>query len=286
MRYLYVLILTIIALPVFGQGAGTPSNEELIKQAKEQIEIAVSEQNYAEAARLQKEIEIREQIELAVTNEDYTEAARLKKSLENKDDIAVEEDVQPVVTEVKANESNAPANVSPQVEGPGYAPPSEGKAVIYMLRVSALGFAINFEYFHENQFIGQSKGVSYIRYEVDPGEHLFWASAENQHFITVNAEAGKTYFMYIDVVMGMWKAQVNLSPVLPSQNDRIQRGMEVINKHKASISSAEIISKKMNKLNSRGFIENKLNAYETKWKSTKGFASISSEMNIPSTYLK
>ena len=62
----------------------------------------------------------------------------------------------------------------------GFQPPAEGKAVIYFTRVTLYGKPVDFEFFHQDQYIGAFKGDEYMRYECDPGTHLFWASSENK----------------------------------------------------------------------------------------------------------
>lgn len=58
-------------------------------------------------------------------------------------------------------------------------PAPTGKAVVYFVRPSLLGFAINFSYFDSTALIGRFNAPKYIRYECDPGPHLFWARSEN-----------------------------------------------------------------------------------------------------------
>src|SRR5688500_8701014 len=74
-------------------------------------------------------------------------------------------------------------------------PAPADKAVIYFVRPSFLGFAINFSYFDSTRLIGKFKGPAYIRYTCDPGSHLFWARSENRDFVEAEVEAGKIYFI-------------------------------------------------------------------------------------------
>src|SRR5687768_7278818 len=73
------------------------------------------------------------------------------------------------------------------------APPD--KAVIYFTRTGSLGLAINFSYFDSTKLVGVFNGPKYIRYECEPGTHLFWARSENRSFIEGEVEAGKIYFI-------------------------------------------------------------------------------------------
>ena len=99
------------------------------------------------------------------------------------------------------------------VNAQGFQPPADGKAVIYFTRVTKYGKPTSFEFFHQDKYIGAFKGDQYMRYELDEGEHLLWASTENKEFITVEVEAGKTYIVMVNVIMGAMKARVGLSPV-------------------------------------------------------------------------
>jgi hypothetical protein len=121
----------------------------------------------------------------------------------------------------------------------GITAPSEGKTVVYFARVSGLGFAINFSYFDSSKFIGKFNGSNYLRYECEPGEHLFWARSENKDFITADLEAGKIYFIEAVPQMGFIKAGVQLAPVNPKEHGkRVEKIEKLINK-KASESFSE-----------------------------------------------
>src|SRR5688572_28868858 len=87
------------------------------------------------------------------------------------------------------------------------------KAVVYFVRPTSIGFAINFSYFDSTQLIGKFNGPAYIRYECEPGKHLFWACSENRDFVEAEVEAGKIYFIEAAVMMGAVKAAVDLKPL-------------------------------------------------------------------------
>lgn len=166
----------------------------------------------------------------------------------------------------------------------GFTPPSEGKAVVYFTRVTAMGAMVSFEFFHQDKYIGLFKGKNYMRYECEPGEQLFWASSENKEFITADLEAGKTYVVLVDVVMGAMKARVGLRSI-DSNHETFARAKKLIDKKKPVVTSQEVIDKKTKKLNKRGFIAEKLKMYETEWKDSKNFKHISPEMAIPEEQL-
>lgn len=91
--------------------------------------------------------------------------------------------------------------------------PAEGKALVYVFRPSGFGFAINFQVWDGERFIGLSQAKSYFQYMADPGKHTFFAIAENKAFIEADLEAGKEYYMVTAPRMGGWKARVSLVPI-------------------------------------------------------------------------
>ncbi len=108
--------------------------------------------------------------------------------------------------------------------------PSEGKSLVYFVRFSGVGALINFRYFDGNQSLGKANGVNYIEYECDPGEHLFWASAENRDFIKGNLKANATYVVEVRPTMGATRARVKLFPVAPTDDKALKKIKKLIAK--------------------------------------------------------
>lgn len=91
--------------------------------------------------------------------------------------------------------------------------PADGKALVYVFRPSGRGFAINFQIWDGERFIGLSQAKSYFQYMADPGKHTFFAIAENKAFIEAELEAGKEYYIVTHPRTGVWKARVSFVPV-------------------------------------------------------------------------
>jgi hypothetical protein len=91
--------------------------------------------------------------------------------------------------------------------------PPEDKALVYFMRPSGFGFAINFQIWDGDQFIGLSQAKSYFGYQCDPGKHLFIGIAENKKGIEANLEAGKSYYVITQVKLGGWRARMAFIPV-------------------------------------------------------------------------
>lgn len=91
--------------------------------------------------------------------------------------------------------------------------PAQGKAMVYFMRPSGMGFAINFQIWDGTYFVGLSQAKSYFAYQCDPGKHLFLGIAENKAAIEADLNAGKSYYIGTNVRMGAMKARINFTPV-------------------------------------------------------------------------
>jgi hypothetical protein len=110
-------------------------------------------------------------------------------------------------------------------------PPSPGKSVVYFARTSGMGALINFTYCDSASLIGRFYGPAYIRYECDPGHHLFWARSENRDYVEADVAPDKVYFILADVGMGAVKASVDLIPLNPAKDTKdMERIMKLIDK--------------------------------------------------------
>ena len=90
---------------------------------------------------------------------------------------------------------------------------SPDKAIVYFMRPSGIGFAINFQIWDGDRFIGLSQAKSYFGYQCAPGKHLFIGIAENKRGLEADLEAGKAYFAITQVRMGGWRARMAFIPV-------------------------------------------------------------------------
>ncbi len=166
----------------------------------------------------------------------------------------------------------------------GFQPPTEGKSVVYFVRVSGWGGATSFEYFHQDKYIGVFKKKNYMRYECDPGEQLFWASSENKEFITADLKEGGTYIVIVNIIMGAWKGRVGLNPISVNDKELFDQAKELIKSKKPVITSEKKIKEMNEKL--EGFIAEKLKMYDEVWKNEKNFKHISADMAIPAEAMK
>lgn len=117
--------------------------------------------------------------------------------------------------------------------------PSE-KATVYFARANGLGALINFTYFDGDKAIGRFNGPKYMKYECEPGKHLFWARSENKSFVEADLEAGKIYIIDVIPKMGAFKAAVSLVPVDKSDY-KLKHIQKLLSKRESeSFSSSEL----------------------------------------------
>ena len=84
------------------------------------------------------------------------------------------------------------------------------EALIYILRPTIIGYKINSKLAVDGVWMGVNRGRTYFYLTLDPGEHYFCSEAENQSYLPLSVEAGKTYFLQQKVEAGVWKARTNL----------------------------------------------------------------------------
>jgi hypothetical protein len=167
--------------------------------------------------------------------------------------------------------------------GQGITPPQGEEAVVYFVRVTSYG-SNKFEFFHQDNYIGEFRGKEYLRYECEAGKQLFWASSENKEFLTAELNPGGTYIVIVDVVIGFWKNHVGFTPISKDDTELLQRAKELIkNQPPVEVTDAEI-QKKEKKLSD--FIPEMLQRYENEWKNEHNFRHLSADMAIPEEEMK
>jgi len=113
--------------------------------------------------------------------------------------------------------------------------PPDGKALVYIVRPSAFGFAIKMKIHLDGKFIGSTKGGRYLYSILDPGEHIFVTSPGKKEDFPITVEAGKTYFLRQIPNLGAVRARSELR-LIYSEGE----GRSVLRKCKLS---ADMVSK-------------------------------------------
>lgn len=90
-------------------------------------------------------------------------------------------------------------------------PKSEtGQAMIYVLRPSMMGSAIQTKLAMDGEWKGVNRGNTYFYFTAEPGERLFCSKSENVSLLRLNLEPNKTYFIQQKIRMGAMKARNEL----------------------------------------------------------------------------
>lgn len=84
------------------------------------------------------------------------------------------------------------------------------RANIYVYRNESMGAAVKMDLEFDGKPIGQTVAKSYVALEAAPGKHSMISRAENDSVLEINAEAGKNYFIWQEVKMGLLYARNKL----------------------------------------------------------------------------
>jgi hypothetical protein len=87
------------------------------------------------------------------------------------------------------------------------------KSSIYVFRNETFGAAIPMTVSLNGKVAGQSAAQTYFLFEVAPGAHEVGSIAENTVNLKLQTEAGKAYYVWQEVKMGMWMARTQLQQV-------------------------------------------------------------------------
>jgi hypothetical protein len=95
-------------------------------------------------------------------------------------------------------------------------PASRDKATIVFLRPSSYGGRVKTTILDtRGRFLGEDWGSTYFAVQVEPGEHVFLAWAENTAALRARLAAGKTYYIEVAPKMGALSARMHLLALTP-----------------------------------------------------------------------
>jgi len=84
------------------------------------------------------------------------------------------------------------------------------KALIYVIRPTMMGHKVQSKLAVDGKFVGVNRGDNYFFFNLEPGEHYFCSQSENRSALSLNVEAGKTYYLQQKMKMGFAKARTKL----------------------------------------------------------------------------
>jgi len=91
--------------------------------------------------------------------------------------------------------------------------PLPGKAGVYIFRNESMGAAIKMDIFLDGKKLGESAAKTYFYVPLNPGTHEVMGKAENESRVSFNAVAGRVYYIWQEVKMGMMSARNQLTQV-------------------------------------------------------------------------
>lgn len=78
-----------------------------------------------------------------------------------------------------------------------------GKANLYVYRNETMGAAVKMAVTLNGKMVGQTASKTYFALEVAPGRHKLTSVGENTAELDVDAQAGRNYFVWQEMKMGM-----------------------------------------------------------------------------------
>lgn len=93
-------------------------------------------------------------------------------------------------------------------------------AGVYIYRNESLGSAKKLNVNVDGKYLGQTAAHTYFYTEVAPGKHTVTSTAENTDTVSFDAVAGKLYYIWQEIKMGMWDAQTKLHLVSEAEGKK------------------------------------------------------------------
>lgn len=87
------------------------------------------------------------------------------------------------------------------------------KASLFIYRNETFGAAIPVTVSVNGKTLGQTAAMTYFRLNLSPGKYTINSHAENVSMLDLILEAGKNYFVWQEIKMGMWSAGSKLQQV-------------------------------------------------------------------------
>lgn len=120
--------------------------------------------------------------------------------------------------------------------------PPAGRALVYVVRPSAVGGLVRFNVFVDDQGdgaeVGYTRGNQYIYFSLAPGEHKIYSKAENWADLVLTLKAGDIVFVQQEVGVGMIMARNSLSRLEDYQGRYYVKTLSEGTIHKPEILSA------------------------------------------------
>ena len=91
--------------------------------------------------------------------------------------------------------------------------PPKDKAALYVYRNETFGAALKMTVLLDGKILGDTASKTYLHAELEPGKHRLISKTENDSVIDFEAIAGKIYYVWQEVKMGLWQARSQLQMI-------------------------------------------------------------------------
>lgn len=98
--------------------------------------------------------------------------------------------------------------------------PKAGTAGVYIYRNETFGAAVKLPVVIDGSSVGQTGPKTYFFTEVAPGNHSVVSQAENTSTVTFDAVAGKLYYVWQEVKMGLMQPRTLLHVVSDTEGQK------------------------------------------------------------------
>jgi Protein of unknown function (DUF2846) len=102
--------------------------------------------------------------------------------------------------------------LDPQTVATEFQPP-EDKASLFIYRSESFGGAVPLRVSVNDKILGQDAAKTYFWLKLSPGEYTITSLAEDTSNVTMQLNAGKNYFVWQEIKMGMWSPRSQLHVV-------------------------------------------------------------------------
>jgi hypothetical protein len=107
--------------------------------------------------------------------------------------------------------------------------PAPDKAKVYIYRNEVMGSAIKMPVLIDNVAVGDTASKTYIEKDLQPGPHTITSKTEKDSSLTIDMLAGKIYYVWQEVKMGMFAARSQLHEVDAGKGQAGVRESKLIN---------------------------------------------------------
>ena len=87
------------------------------------------------------------------------------------------------------------------------------RAGLYIYRNETFGAAIKVNVLMDDKYLGETASKTYFYVEVPPGKHTVVSKAENESMVSFDAIAGRLYYVWQEIKMGLFQPRTELKLV-------------------------------------------------------------------------